>query len=109
MISLDAAAGMVLFRLHKGNRVGISRKPEMASVCLICGSVHIDVDPADGRRHVCKNCGFAFYRYSCPSCGSAIDSRDPENPLCSTCRERRCSCGACLCREQGPSGPALPM
>jgi hypothetical protein len=94
---IDATVAQALFCLHKGNRTGINRKPEMGSVCLICGAVHLDVDPADGRRLVCRNCGFAFYRYPCPSCGSTVDSRDPSNVLCATCRERRCTCGHCAC------------
>jgi hypothetical protein len=102
MSLVDAALGMELFHLHKRDRAGINRKPEMASVCLICGSVHIDPDPNHPRRFVCRNCGFAFFRYACPACNDPIDSRDPGNGLCPTCRERRCVCGACGCPP--PSG-----
>jgi hypothetical protein len=97
MALVDLALAHELFREYRQNRAGISRKPEMASVCLICGSVHIEPDPRDGRKLVCRNCGFAFYRYRCVSCGSTIDSRDPSNPLCSDCHERKCTCGNCSC------------
>lgn len=92
-----------LFLQHRANREGIHRKPEMASVCLICGSAHIDSDPTEPGKLVCRNCGFAFYRYECSSCGSTIDSRDPCNARCTVCRERKCTCGACAC-----GAPARP-
>jgi DNA-directed RNA polymerase subunit RPC12/RpoP len=97
MSMIDVALGNELFRLHKGDRTGINRKPEMAHVCLICGSIHIDVDAKDGRKLVCRNCGHAFYRYACPSCGQTVDNRDPANPPCPACRSPRCVCGGCGC------------
>ena len=100
---IDSTIAQNLFRMHRGDRAGINKKPEMASVCLICGSVHIDSDPGDSRRVVCRSCGFAFNRYPCPSCGCAIDSRDPTNSRCPTCRERMCVCGVCGCPKK-PSG-----
>ena len=100
---IDLALGVALYRQHKGDRAGINRKPEMASVCLICGSVHIDPDPDNPRKLVCRNCGFGFFRYACPACGETIDNRDPSNVLCSLCHERRCTCGACGCAPQ--AGP----
>jgi hypothetical protein len=97
---IDSTIAQSLFHMHRGDRAGINKKPEMASVCLICGSVHMDADPGDNRRLVCRNCGFAFYRYPCPSCGCAIDSRDPTNLRCPDCRERRCICGSCECLKK---------
>jgi len=97
MVTVDVATGLALFRLHKNNRAGINRKPEMASVCLICGSIHVDPDPENPRRLICRNCGFAFYRYTCPACASTVDSRDPTNPSCSVCRIPKCTCGDCAC------------
>jgi hypothetical protein len=96
---IDATIGQALFRLHRRDRAGINRKPEMASVCLICGSVHIDADPTDGRKLVCRNCGFVFTRYSCAVCGATVDSRDPGNPMCRICRAWKCLCGRCACPE----------
>jgi len=97
MATVDSVTALALFRLHKGERAGINRKPEMRSVCLICGSCHVGPDPTDGRKLVCLNCGFAFLRYECPACASTIDSRDPSNPVCPACRERMCTCGSCAC------------
>jgi len=98
MVTIDTVLGMALFQLHKGDRAGINRKPEMESVCLICGSIHMDTDPADPRKRVCRNCGFAFFRYPCPACAQIIDSRDPGNPHCPACHGRTCVCGRCGCR-----------
>lgn len=102
MSAIDSATGRELFQRHRRNRAGIAGIPAMGSVCLICGSVHMDVDPANGRRFVCRNCGFAFERYACPSCDSTIDSRDPNDPLCATCHQHRCTCGSCACGRDGP-------
>ena len=86
-----------LFEHYRRHRDGIRSKPEMASVCLICGSTH--VIPKDGDPHmlICRNCGFAFYRYDCPACGETMDGRDPRNTGCRECGLRVCSCGACGC------------
>jgi len=97
MATIDAAMAYALFRQHQGDRVGINRKPEMASVCLICGSVHIAPDPTNPRKLVCRNCGFAFVRYQCPACANVVDNRDPSNPHCPSCRGRMCTCGSCDC------------
>jgi hypothetical protein len=97
MSMIDAVTAMALFRLHKGNRAGINRKPEMESVCLICGAVHVKADPNDPRKRVCRSCGFAFFRYECPACAQVVDSRDPSNPHCPICRGRKCTCDRCDC------------
>jgi hypothetical protein len=97
MTTIDAAAAFALFRLHQLDRAGINRKPEMGSVCLICGSVHVVPDPANPRKLVCRNCGFAFFRYQCRVCAKVVDSRDPSNLHCPSCRGRKCTCGNCDC------------
>ena len=97
MTTIDAATAFALFRMHQGSRAGINRKPEMGSVCLICGSVHIAPDPGNPRKLVCRNCGFAFLRYQCPACANLIDSRDPTNLHCPLCCGRKCTCGNCDC------------
>jgi len=97
MMTIAAATAMALFRLHKGDRAGINRKPDMESVCLICGSAHVAPDSGNPRKLVCRNCGFAFFRYACPACAQVVDSRDPSNPLCPACRGRKCACGGCDC------------
>jgi hypothetical protein len=102
MTAIDSATGLELFRRHRRNRIGIAGIPAMGSVCLICGSIHVDADPSDGRRLVCRNCGFAFERYACPWCDGTVDSRDPGNAPCSVCHRHRCSCGACACGRDGP-------
>ena len=43
------------------------------------------------------DCGFAFFRYTCPACGKTVDGRDPKNPNCEECGLRVCTCGACGC------------
>jgi rubrerythrin len=91
-----------LFEHHRNRRTGVSEIPEMASVCLICGSNHIDPVNGDSKRLVCRNCGFAFYRYECPTCGKTIDGRDPQHLKCRTCREPQCTCGACGCPPSHP-------
>jgi hypothetical protein len=78
-------------------RDGIRNNPEMAQVCLICGSVHIVPKEGDPHRLVCRDCGFAFYRYLCSACGTTVDGRDPLNPGCRVCGLRVCTCGACGC------------
>ncbi len=101
MVAVDPATGVAMFRLHRGNRNGINRKPEMASVCLICGSIHVEADSGDGRKLVCRNCGFAFYRYDCSVCSSTVDSRDPSNRPCDECGKPKCTCGSCGCGADG--------
>ena len=88
----------ILFDHYRRHRDGIRNKPEMASVCLICGSTHIV--PKDGDPHmlVCGSCGFPFYRYDCPACGETVDGRDLLNAGCRECGLRVCTCGACGCR-----------
>jgi hypothetical protein len=97
---LDRETAKTLFDHYRKHRDGIRNKPEMASVCLICGSIHII--PKDGSVHklVCRDCGFAFYRYNCPACGRTVDGRDPKNPNCGTCGLRFCTCGACGCEPE---------
>lgn len=97
MSSLDFQTAQQLFTKHRTDRAGIREKPELASVCLICGSRHIDPDPNDPHKWVCRNCDFAFQRYECSACGKTIDSRDPTNPRCATCGEHQCICGHCSC------------
>jgi hypothetical protein len=97
MVSIDTVRGMALFQMHRGDRSGINRKPEMESVCLICGAIHIDPDPENPRKLVCRNCGFGFFRYACPACSQTIDGRDPGNPNCPACHARKCTCGRCDC------------
>jgi hypothetical protein len=98
MEPLDRDTAKQLCTHYNKNRDGIRNKPEMASICLICGSIHIV--PKEGSRHklVCRDCGFAFYRYQCPACGKTVDGRDPKNPACrEECGLRVCTCGACGC------------
>ena len=92
------------FERYRSHRTGIRKVPEMASVCLICGSPHIGPQEGDPHQLVCRNCGFAFFRYDCPVCGEAVDGRDPANPGCPECGLRVCSCGACDC-ARSPSPP----
>jgi rubrerythrin len=82
---------------YRAHRDGIRNKPELAWVCLICGSVHIVPKPGDEHKLLCRDCGFAFYRYACPDCGKTIDGRDPQNPNCEKCELRVCTCGVCDC------------
>ena|ERR1039457_3435816 len=101
METLDRDTAKKLFEHYRKQRDGIRNKPEMASICLICGSIHII--PKDGNEHklVCRDCGFAFYRYTCPACGKTVDGRDPKNPACSLdCGLRVCTCGACGCHHE---------
>jgi len=93
----DREIAKKLFEQYRVKREGIRNKPEMASICLICGSVHIIPKPDDAHKLVCRDCGFAFYRYICGSCGKTIDGRDPQNPACHDCGLRLCTCGACGC------------
>lgn len=52
-----------LFDYYRTHRDGIRNRPEMAFICLICGSVHIIPKEGDAHKLVCRDCGFAFYRY----------------------------------------------
>ncbi len=98
---LDRDTAKKLFERFRTTRDGIRNIPEMASVCMICGSIHIVPKPGDDRKLLCRDCGFAFYRYQCTACGNTIDGRDPLNPGCRECRARVCSCGACGCQAVG--------
>jgi hypothetical protein len=97
METVDRETGKKLFEHYRKHRDGIRNKPEMASVCLICGSIHINPKAGDDRMLVCLNCGFAFYRYECIACGKTIDGRDSQNPGCRECDLRICACGVCGC------------
>ncbi len=97
MEQLDRDTAKKLYDRYRKQRDGIRSKPEMASVCLICGSIHIVTKNDDDKKLVCRNCGFAFYRYQCPVCGKTVDGRDPKNPGCGECGLRLCTCGACGC------------
>jgi len=97
----DREAAKRLFDHYYKNREGIRNIPEMAFVCLICGSIHIISDPDNEYKLVCRDCRFAFYRYTCPACGRTVDGRDPKNPNCGECGLRVCTCGACGCPAQG--------
>lgn len=88
-----------LYDHYRTHRDGIRNKPEMAFICLICGSVHIIPKEGDEHKLVCRDCGFAFYRYECSACGKTIDGRDPRNRGCGECGLRICTCGACGCAE----------
>ncbi len=101
METLDRETVKKLFDHYRKHRDGIRNKPEMASICLICGSIHILPKADDDRKLFCRSCGFAFYRYSCSVCGKTIDGRDPKNPACGECGLRVCSCGACDCPSRG--------
>lgn len=97
MLSINRDEGAQLFRHYRKNRDGIRQSPEMTSVCLICGSIHIEPKQGTDNMLVCSNCGFAFYRYACPACGQVIDGRDPQNRGCAECGQRICTCGSCGC------------
>ncbi len=101
MDTVDRDTAKKLFDYYRKHRDGIRNKPEMASVCLICVSVHIIPKADNAHKLVCRDCGFAFYRYSCAVCGKTVDGRDPKNPGCQKCGIRICSCGECGCRPEG--------
>jgi hypothetical protein len=103
---LDKEPVKKLFRHYRKNRDGIRNCPEMASICLICESIHIAPVEGDSRKHACRNCGFPFFRYTCRVCGATIDSRDPQNPPCEECDARVCTCGACDCPDESLATPA---
>lgn len=95
--TVDRDTARNLFDHYRRQRDGIRNRPEMASICLICGSIHIIPKDGDAHKLVCRSCGFAFQRYTCESCGKTVDSRDPKNHACRACGLRVCSCGACGC------------
>ena len=98
METVDRDTGKKLFEHYRKHRDGIRNKPEMASVCLICGSIHVNPKTGDSHMLVCLNCGYAFYRYECSACGKIVDGRDPQNPGCEVCGLRICACGVCGCQ-----------
>jgi DNA-directed RNA polymerase subunit RPC12/RpoP len=97
MEPLDRDTAKKLFERFRTKRDGIRNSLEMASVCMICGSIHIIPKPDDEKKLLCRDCGFAFFRYSCSACGKTVDGRDPLNPACRECGSRVCTCGACGC------------
>jgi len=97
MESPDRETAARLFSKYRKQRDGIRKCPEMASVCLICGSIHIVQKDGEAGMLTCRNCGFSWYRYQCTACGKTVDGRDPQNPGCRVCGMRVCSCGACGC------------
>lgn len=97
MEALDKEEAKRLFDHYRRHRDGVRNKPEMASVCLICGSTHVFAKDGAPHMRVCRSCGFAFYRYDCPACGATVDGRDPNNAGCHACGLRVCTCGACGC------------
>ena len=98
-LPIDRAEGKRLFRKYRSQRDGIRNCPEMASVCLICESIDVIPKPDATDMLYCRNCGFSFYRYTCPVCAKIVDGRDPKNPACHTCGLRICTCGACGCTD----------
>ena len=100
METLDRDMAKKLFDHYRKHRDGIRNKPEMSSVCLICGSIHIVPKAGDAHKLLCRDCGFAFYRYECTACGKTVDGRDPQNPGCHGCYLRVCTCGVCGCAAE---------
>jgi DNA-directed RNA polymerase subunit RPC12/RpoP len=86
-----------LFDQYRKQRDGIRNRPELASLCLICGSVHIVPKEDEPGMLICRDCRFAFYRYACTACGKTVDGRDPKNLACRECGWRICTCGTCHC------------
>jgi len=101
MNTFDRETAKSLFDRYRKQRDGIRNSPEMASICLICGSVHVVPKSGESGVLVCRNCGAAFYRYECSACGKTVDGRDPQNPGCRECGWRICTCGACCCVNDG--------
>ena len=95
--NLDRDTARKLFTHYRKQRDGIRNSPEMGTICLICGSLHIVAKPGEPHQVLCRDCGFTFIRYVCDVCGSTVDGRDPQNPGCDGCGLRHCSCGACGC------------
>jgi hypothetical protein len=96
-MELDRNTAQQLFDYYRKHRDGIRNKAEMASVCMICGSIHVIPKEGEPGMLTCRNCGFAFYRCACKACGKTVDGRDPQNPGCRVCGLRVCTCGACGC------------
>lgn len=94
---LDRENARRLYAIYRKQRDGIRNRPELASLCLICGSVHVAAKSGEPGMLVCGNCGFSWYRYECAVCGRTVDGRDPRNPGCRECGWRICTCGACSC------------
>lgn len=99
-LPISREEGKQLFKKYRSQRDGIRNCPEMASVCMICESIDVVEKPDEPGKRYCRNCGFAFYRYTCPSCGKTVDGRDPRNPACEECGLRVCTCGACGCSDK---------
>lgn len=100
--SLDRSTAKQLFDQYRKQRDGIRNRPELASLCLICGSIHIVPKDDEPGMLICRDCRFAFYRYECQVCGKTVDGRDPKNPACRECGWRKCTCGACVCPTIAP-------
>lgn len=97
MEPLDKDTAKKFFDRYRKQRDGIRNSTEMASICLICGSIQIVPKPGEPGMLACRNCGFSWYRYECTACGKTVDGRDPKNPGCRACGMRICTCGACGC------------
>lgn len=97
METLNRETAKKLYEHYRKHRDGIRNNPEMASICLICGSVHILPKSDNDRKLYCRDCRFAFYRFICPACGKTVDGRDPRNAGCDECGEPVCTCGKCGC------------
>jgi len=97
MATIDRDTAKKLFDHYRKQRDGIRNRAELASICLICGSVHIVPKAGEPGMLACRNCGFSWYRYDCPACGKTVDGRDPQNPGCRVCGVRICTCGVCGC------------
>lgn len=89
-----------LYEYYRKQRDGIRKNEAMATICIICGSVHVVAKEDEEGKWYCRNCGVAFYRYACPACGKTVDGRDPQNPYCHECGMRICTCGACHCPQE---------
>jgi hypothetical protein len=94
---LDRDLAKQLFAQYRKQRDGIRNRSELASLCLICGSIHIIPKEDEPGMLICRDCRFTFYRYECAVCGKTVDGRDPKNPACRECGWRLCTCGACHC------------
>lgn len=97
METLERDSVKKLYEHYRKHRDGIRNEPEMATICLICASIHVIPKVGDTLMRVCRNCSFSFYRYECSACGAVVDGRDPLNPGCAVCGMRICTCGACGC------------
>ena len=100
MEQLDRESAKELYDHYRKHRDGIRNKPEMASICLICGSIHIIPKDGEPGMLICRDCRVSFSRYECTVCGKTVDGRDPKNPACRECGWRICTCGACCCHGE---------